>query len=157
MDAPPLNGSEQPPRHPSRFVAGFIGTPPTNFFRGRLAARDGGLYFENERFALPLRDDWRAKMADRAGGEIVLGVRPEDIGSARAAGIANAPTVTATALVIEPMGAETYLHLSRDNGAHTFLAKVSPRLPVRVGQEITLAVDLSNAHLFDPATERTLV
>ncbi len=139
------------------FVAGFIGTPPTNFFRGRLEARDGGLFFENERFALPLRDDWREKMAERAGGDIVLGVRPEDIGSARAAGIANAPTVTATALVIEPMGAETYLHLSRDNGAHTFLAKVSPRLPVRVGQEITLAVDLSNAHLFDPATERTLV
>ncbi len=139
------------------FVAGFIGTPPTNFFRGRLEMRGQKLFFANERLSLPLRDDWRDEVADRVGGDIVLGVRPEDIGSPRAEQAADAPTLTATAVVIEPMGAETYLHLSLDGGAHTFLAKVSPRLPVRVGQQATLAVDLGNAHLFDPQTEKRIV
>ena len=139
------------------FVAGFIGTPPTNFFRGRLLSRNGSLLFANERFEIPLRDDWKAPAAPHVGGEIVLGVRPEDIGSPRAETAAGAPTLTATAVVVEPMGAETYLHLSADDGAHTFLARVSPRLPVKVGQSATLALDLSNAHLFDAATERAVV
>ena len=137
------------------FVAGFIGTPPTNFLHGRIADRDGRLVFENDRLSIPLREDWSSRIRDRVGGQIVLGVRPEDIGSSRA--VAGAPTITATAVVIEPMGAETYLHLSLGDGTDTFLAKVSPRLPVKVGEAVTLAVDLSNAHLFDPVTERAVV
>ena len=150
----PLNIYDNPA---NVFVAGFIGTPPTNFFHGRLQEKDGRLVFANERLSIALRDDWRDRVKDRVGGDIILGIRPEDIGSARAEAAGTAPTLTAKAVVIEPMGAETYLHLSLDDGAHTFLAKVSPRLPVKVGQQATLAIDLSNAHLFDPVTEKTLV
>ena len=138
------------------FVAGFIGTPPTNFFRGKAELRDGKPVFVNGVLTLPLRKDWTEAVRAHAGADIVLGIRPEDIGSARAEATTHA-TLSATATVIEPMGAETYLHLTPDGGKTTFLAKVSPRFPVQVGETVSLGVDLSNTHLFDAGTELRIV
>src|SRR5882724_10627493 len=58
-------------RPASRFVAGFIGSPPMNFLEARLAAPD----------VAALGDGSRLRLAEAAGGidaPVVLGFRPED-------------------------------------------------------------------------------
>ena len=68
----------------------------------------------------------------------------------------SAATVAAAAVNVEPMGAETYLHLSQDGGESTFVAKVGPHAGISVGDSASFALDLSNAHLYDPDTEERL-
>ena len=76
---PPLEVYDRPA---NRFVAGFVGTPPMNFFEGRLAGKDGGVYFDEGTASLLLPDELSGALASagRADGEAVLGVRPEALG-----------------------------------------------------------------------------
>ena len=54
----------------------------------------------------------------------------------------------------EPMGAE--VHLNGTLGAHSIIARVSPRCRARPGERLTLTADLSMAHLFDKDSEKAL-
>src|SRR5262245_40572151 len=64
-------------RPATRFVAGFIGSPPMNFFSGQLEAKGGCAAVRlNGDLKLPLvRDD----LASSANRPVVLGIRPEHI------------------------------------------------------------------------------
>ena len=52
------------------------------------------------------------------------------------------------------MGSETLLYL--DTGATAFIARVGPTDRFEAGQRISVAFDLSNAHLFDAESELVL-
>ncbi len=54
----------------------------------------------------------------------------------------------------EPMGPETYLHLS--TGVTSFIARVSPTDRFTANQQIKLTFNLDQAHLFDPATQSAI-
>ncbi|NQU10677.1 TOBE domain-containing protein, partial [bacterium] len=149
--------------HPQNmFVAGFIGSPSMNFFRGTLGQRSGGLGFTEQApatggaagFDLPLPEAFAPKLASRAGQPVVFGVRPEDI-SLTGNGADAGPTVPAKVDVVEPMGAEIILYLT--SASHTFIARVSPHAQVTVGQQVAVAFDLRKSHVFDQATEQALV
>jgi len=140
------------------FVAGFIGAPPMNFFRGRVRAAKGRVEFTEENskaapFTLTLPEPLakRAAPALAAGGAIILGARPEDLPEAQGA---SAPAITATVEVIELMGAETLLHLH--TGATSFIVRLSSAEHFDTGQRVSLGLNLDRAHLFDPATGQTL-
>ncbi|HQY94060.1 TOBE domain-containing protein, partial [Caldilinea sp.] len=63
--------------------------------------------------------------------------------------------LAATVDVVEMMGNEIFLYLvSRDN--KQFIGRVDPRVRAQVGDEIQLAVNMANAHIFDPKTEISL-
>jgi multiple sugar transport system ATP-binding protein len=67
--------------HPAnRFVAGFLGSPPMNFFDGRLVEEDGRLLFDEGTGKLPIPAPAAAALRARpgpAGAELVMGLRPE--------------------------------------------------------------------------------
>ena len=56
--------------------------------------------------------------------------------------------------MVEPMGAETYLHL--DSGATSCIARVQPSTRFKINQPFRVAFDLDHAHLFDATTEQAL-
>ena len=57
--------------------------------------------------------------------------------------------------VTELMGNEIFLYLiTKDN--KQFIARVDPRVKVATGDDIELAVNMANAHIFDPKTETSL-
>ena len=60
----------------------------------------------------------------------------------------------AVAEVVEPLGPETYLHLS--SGPHRFISRVQPGDRISVGQKVSLVFDMRRAHFFDPATEQLI-
>jgi multiple sugar transport system ATP-binding protein len=149
----PLNIYDKPA---NTFVAGFIGTPPMNIFKGTLASEDGKLVFKAGPISIALPADWNNSIESYVGKEILFGIRPEDIGSERATNDANAPKITAKVEVREPMGAEIYLHL--DTGVDAAcIARVEPHLDAKVGETITLKLAIAAAHVFDPATTNRIV
>ena len=140
----------------NQFVAGFIGSPPMNFFKGRIEAAKGGLWFNEGAFSICLDDALAAKAASRTGQEIVFGIRPENIADARLApGPDPDRTVKAKVDVVEPMGAEIYIYFN--TGAHAFIARMTASEQARVGEEIPLVFSLKKAHLFDPESGVALV
>lgn len=129
----------------NRFVAGFIGTPPTNFIPGTVSRGPAGAVFRAEGFSMPLPPGW----AVPDGTSAVLGIRPEHIGLAGDAPSA-APVFEAQIRVVEPMGAETFLYLALPGLGEPVIARIPSHAPVREGHAVRLTADLSHAHLFSP-------
>ena len=136
--------------HPAnQFVAGFIGSPPMNFFSGRLDVQGGAIWFRDAGFAVKLDDTVAQFVADRVGHEAVLGIRPEDISDTLYQAHPDATrTITARVDVTEPMGAEVYVHCSA--GRHTFISRITHGQPPEVNQSISLHFNTAKAHVFDP-------
>ena len=148
--------------HPANlFVAGFIGSPPMNFFKGHIQRAGGHLAFveANPRGAgltLPLTEALSKRASGHIEKPVIFGLRPEDIHDALTV-TQPEPLRTAEVKVevSEPMGSETLLYL--DTGATSFIARVRPTDRFDAGQRVKVTFDLDHAHLFDPATERALV
>ncbi len=142
------------------FVAGFIGSPAMNFFRGTVQRGGDHLAFvETNDRAQPVRIRLDEQLSSRAAGHVdkpvILGVRPEDLSDPKAdSGADSGCAIDATLEVIEPMGAETFLHLF--TGATSFVARVRPAHGLSVNKNVRVAVDLAKAHLFDAGTEQVL-
>lgn len=142
------------------FVAGFIGSPPMNFFRGVLKQEGGAVKFietntKGEPIKVTLDAALAAKGAPYLGQEIVFGIRPEDVLDTLIVENPNpAHTCNVTVEVSEPMGAETYLYL--DTGASSFIARVRPTDRFEVDQKIQVTFKMEAAHLFDAKTEKVI-
>src|SRR5437764_3901209 len=145
------------------FVAGFIGSPAMNVVTASLSTADGGTpvvaSFGEHRLVVPeavLARRPAAREMVAAGGEVVLGIRPEDIEDAEfVPGAGPDELLEVTVDLAEPLGAETIVHFDVMPGA-LFTARLSPRTTVRAGRPVKLAVDVERLHLFDPASGRSL-
>ena len=97
------------------FVAGFIGSPAMDFFRGRLVQVDGRLMVEmgdgSEAKRLSLRGESAARlthMATATGNSVTVGIRPEDV---RLAAPGETDTIDGTVEVVEHLGNELLVYL----------------------------------------------
>ena len=147
------------------FVAGFIGAPPMNFFRGTLRREGEAVDFVEEirpasgsksGFKLRLTQERAAKVASMNGRAIILGLRPEDVALSpdSAAPKADA-SVEAAVEWVEPLGSETFFHLS--TGSNAFVARLGAAERVPPNQKVSVCFDLAKSHLFDPVTGRAIV
>ncbi len=147
--APPEEIYERPA---NMYVAGFIGSPSMNFLRGRLEAEAGGLGVRLASDGGGRPSAWlplpQAPRNARAGQDVTLGVRPETVVLANSGG---ASCLDAVIDVLEPTGADT-MAVASVNG-HSITARLKPGDVREVGRPVRLAIDMSRASLFDPATE----
>lgn len=151
--APPLELYNKPV---NQFVAGFIGSPPMNFFNGRIEQKQGGIYFSENAFSIRLDDEAARKVASQVGKPVVFGIRPENLGDALFLTDSNPEHhFKAKVEVVEPMGAEVFLYLS--TGTNTFIARVAAHDKTSVDQELTMVADMKKAHFFDAETGASLV
>ena len=126
------------------FVAGFIGTPPTNFLDVELESDGGDYYLANPHFKLKL-DQSRGSHLDNQGiNKLVLGVRPEDIELAESPDDA---TFTTECLVTEPQGSHQIVAIELDDQIMKIVAPTVPR--VYPGQAIHLVFHEDRIHYFD--------
>ena len=147
----PINLYDRPA---NLFVAGFIGTPPMNFFSGEVQGREGRLYFKEDAFELPLADSWKSTVSPYINRKVVFGIRPEDICWEKT-GNGDYPRIKAEVEVIEPMGSETYLYLN--TGANSFIARVDAHKILKVGDKVELPIFMPKAHLFDKESEKLII
>ncbi|MFN0151166.1 MAG: ABC transporter ATP-binding protein [bacterium] len=132
--ATPLDLYDRPA---NRFVAGFIGAPPMNFFEAAQQEGDRYRLVSGDEIALP---------GASSRPRVTLGVRPEDFL------VADSQTrgIRATAQIVERTGAESYLYAKCGDDA-VVVRLAGSDAPV-AGAPVTLAPNLAKAHLFDGAT-----
>jgi multiple sugar transport system ATP-binding protein len=143
--------------HPANvFVAGFIGSPSMNFFDATVVENDGRLEVNAGGFRLAVPEPKAKEWRQFKGREVIFGIRPEDMHfrDLAAPGIL-ASEMSAKVDVIELMGNEIYLYLMTKDDKQ-FIARVDPRVKTERGNTIDLAVNMGNAHIFDPKTEISL-
>jgi multiple sugar transport system ATP-binding protein len=139
------------------FVAGFIGSPPMNFIFGRVMQRDGRLVFEGEGggVLLDLTEQQCARLHDRLGDRICMGIRPEhlSVGVGEGRGLRN--RLLAEVEVAESLGAETNIYVRV--GQHHLIARVSGALRRRENPELTLEAEMRQARFFSLAPQEAYV
>jgi len=57
--------------------------------------------------------------------------------------------------VVEPLGDEVLFYLVC--GKHSLVAKLDSRTRAQVGDELEVALEMTETHIFDPEDEKTLV
>ena len=163
------------------FVASFIGSPAMNLVEAKLVERDGALrvVFGPHELEVPaalLRD--RPGIRQRAGGEVALGIRPEDIAGLAGGDVPEGRRLDVTVDIREDMGSEVFLHFAIDappvvaeelkdivgdealaaadvqthHHGSPFVARVPRGTPAREGEQARLAVETERLQFFDPAT-----
>ena len=147
--------------HPANmFVAGFMGSPPMNFFKGRITRSSQGLVFvEDNSKTTPFQIQLSSQLVEKAlpyvDRAIVFGVRPEDAQDSSTLASPDAGhTLEVMVEISEPMGPETYLHLH--TGAHAFTARVKASNRFVISQKVKITFEMDRVRLFDPDTEKAL-
>jgi len=139
-------------RPANRFVAGFIGWPPMNFFDGRLMRRaGGGMALAVGGRELPLPAETFCPPVAYNEGDVTAGIRPESVKVGE--GIADADW-TMDVLLVEPLGSTTLVTLGRDGWQ--LLALVAGRPTVKERQTVGVRLDVRHLHLFDRSSGAAL-
>jgi multiple sugar transport system ATP-binding protein len=150
----------------NRFVAGFIGTPPMNFFDGTIKSIDGGISFVEGRlaageltfppggFILPVPSPQASRMQAWVDRHVVLGIRPEHIHlrqwvAEKVDGGVSAAKIAMTVNVVEPLGGDMDVYLA--TGLHdSVVGRMKAEAGLSAGARTSLFVESSRAQFFEP-------
>ena len=137
------------------FVAGFIGSPAMNFFPVKIRKDGNDLFIDGDGFVVKVPEGRVSTYASYDGKEVIFGMRPEDIHNPAYVppGIHPA-TIECKVDVTELMGNEIYLYMV--SGGNNFVARVDPRTNFKVGEDVQVALNMDNFHIFDPDTEKAV-
>jgi multiple sugar transport system ATP-binding protein len=159
------------------FVAGFIGSPPMNLAEATVEKANGRLAVSLGETKIPLPE--RARLDEWAGRKVIVGLRPEDLHGPRA-GSDGKVKIPAKVDRVEALGAQLLVYFNVDaplaqsagvaaalgadieevthlaRSGSEFCATFEPRTGVRVGDEVSVTVDVDRLHFFDPETEDAL-
>ncbi|MCX7806365.1 MAG: ATP-binding cassette domain-containing protein, partial [Planctomycetota bacterium] len=139
----------------NEFVAGFIGTPPMNFFPGTIEQAAAGLVFTDGHARIAIPAVIEPAVREAVGRQVKLGVRPENVYDRAFVG-APPPgsTMEARVEVVEALGNEKLVYLSTPRSR--FICKMEAHQKVGAGAELEVVLDLNRIHIFDAATGRNL-
>jgi multiple sugar transport system ATP-binding protein len=163
------------------FVAGFVGFPPMNLFKGRLVRQGLELFFEladpteehrassqnaagaageapaatqlkrRERLSLRLAATLDPFLESYLSKPVILGVRPEQITCGSAEFDSQAGAIL-KAKVLSIQTAGPDAYLTGGYGVNSFVSRVSSATRVVRDQECAFVFDMERASFFDPAT-----
>ena len=163
------------------FVAGFIGSPSMNFVYANVKVSSKNITLSFGEDSIKCDAGENKKLKDFDGQEIVLGIRPEAFEDANYANTKEfSEKLNVTVTLLEQLGSDSYIHFYKDIkpvqteaieeiladegedisvlGDQTkFIARVSPNSAVKEGEKITLSIDPSKLHFFDPASGDAIV
>ncbi|HEY0942104.1 MAG TPA: sn-glycerol-3-phosphate ABC transporter ATP-binding protein UgpC [Steroidobacter sp.] len=135
----PMNIYERPI---NLFVAGFLGTPVMNFFRGTVSASGADTdILKGDGIELPV------PAGLPLGKPIVVGIRPEDLQRVDGASPPGNLRLPVLVDLIETVGNEAFIHASA--GSCRVIIRSSPYHLPPLGSTITLQVQPERMHFFD--------
>jgi multiple sugar transport system ATP-binding protein len=165
------------------FVAGFIGSPPMNLARGTIEPGDGGglvARLGSSTIPIPGEVSRERGLEVWLGREVIVGIRPEDLGGPGGTSERRDVMLTATVDRVEELGSELLCFYTVDAPPATseaiaeatgggleevalitregtpFCATFEPRSAIRVGDTVDVTVDVRHLHFFDPETETAI-
>jgi inositol-phosphate transport system ATP-binding protein len=132
-------------RPPTRFVAGFVGNPPMEFFDVEVTSEDGAFHAMRAGMNVPVAADRGAKAI---GGTVTLGIRPEDI----KVGIGD---TRGEVVAVEPLGREDLVDIEVEGILIRALAGAGAR--PKIGERVGIRIDPEKVQFFDPAIGKSLL
>jgi multiple sugar transport system ATP-binding protein len=140
-------------RPATRFVAGFIGSPPMNLVEAEIA-NDEIVFANGDRLPVPAAFRSSASTVRK----IIFGLRPDDLyPTGHGLPSAHAGDVREQSLRVnltEPLGNETLVFFEFAGGE--WVSRMLNPRPLAAGEKIPITFDLANAHLFDAASGAAL-
>ncbi|GAU07489.1 ABC transporter ATP-binding protein [Desulfoplanes formicivorans] len=140
------------------FVAGFIGNPPMNLVPCTLDSDSATLTCRGK-FSLPLPQAQADALRANGHGnkDVILGIRPENlsVNDGKNDPVPDDWKVDALVDFVEPLGSETYLHVKIQDIA--FQARTKGTTTITEGDKVPLIFDLKYMHLFDAASQQSLL
>jgi multiple sugar transport system ATP-binding protein len=138
----------------NQFVASFLGSPGMNFVPAQFAPGPHGnaaVLLQGTAQTLP----WPKKVTAAPGSKLLLGIRPEHV---RLSTTAEPASLPAAVQLVESLGDVAVITLVLTHARQAtaelppLVSKISGDRGIRAGDAIQVALDLDQAHLFDPAT-----
>jgi multiple sugar transport system ATP-binding protein len=164
--------------HPGNvFVAAFIGSPAMNLFEAALSDDASSVQLGSQRLDVPDATGLtRPKLRSYAGQPVVVGVRPEHLSPAE--GHHDGSTIQSRVDLVEALGSELLVHFQidakrvkpegvADDEAAVLeagelevrgegVARVDPRVTVKVGDTLPLLVDTNRLQFFDSDSDEAI-
>ena len=126
------------------FVASFLGNPPINYLDGTLS--DDGARFLRGGVSLALAEPLRGQ----AGRPVRLGIRAEDVDTRQ-----MNQRLTGRVSSVLPVGSDTFLGVDVEGA--TLFFRLGRELRAHEGENVSLAVNMSHAQLFDSSSGASLL
>ena len=134
----------------NKFVAGFLGDPPMNFFKG---------------YATPHGDYWLIKINDLefsvkrvsnliSKGDVIVGVRPSDIHIIQQSDV-NKNGIEAKVRAVEPLGDKYIVTMMLENNEMVKL-KLKSKPKIELDKSVQVVFPANCVHLFDPKSSKAL-
>ena len=140
----------------SVFVAGFFGSPAMNFFDAKVDRSNGRLIVNSETFNVVVPEAKASRYQEYAGKRVVFGIRPEDIHDPSfTPADAQTSLVEAKVDMTELMGSEVELRLEAKG--KLFVGRVDPRTSMRAGDDVQVAFNMGNIHLFETEGDQATI
>ncbi len=134
----------------NRFVAGFLGTPPMNFFDGKIIFRNDDVYFDDGANKILLPAAWRERLAKYKDKPMVLGVRPEHFFPKPEGDFAGKENFMMVKVeVFEPLGDKMDVYLASKVHPH-IVCRIDSKVKVEENAEIPIYIDVNKVHVFEP-------
>ena len=128
----------------NKFVAGFIGTPPMNFFEGTLVRKNGTFSFDEGDGLIPLPDSFKDKLESLGNEKVALGIRPEDItiGTEQAEG-----HLPVSVSVVELLGDHLVVYMK--STGNNLIGKLPAGTSIKYGDKLRISYRGDHVHIFD--------
>lgn len=131
------------------FVAGFIGTPPTNFMDMEIKRKNGKIVLTNPEFEYPMDEKYEQILKNYDKNKLILGIRPESIS------INEGNEIIKTKIdVIEPQGSHQIIAITLNNKIVKISAPTFPKY--NLNENISLSFNENRVLLFDVETKERI-
>jgi len=136
--------------HPNNlFVAGFIGSPPMNFFNVFLKKTKDGFSLRNKNFQVVVPREMEQKIENTLRPpEMILGIRPEDIN------IDSQKGIRAEVYTVEPLGREILVNFRVGDSIVRVIT--SPLFKAGAEEILRLNFNMNKIHLFEKMSQKSL-
>lgn len=142
------------------FVAGFLGAPRMNFFKGKVEKKNAQHALISVKglplIECPLSENGESKL--KVSDIVTLGIRPENLRLRNLNNNQQDIPITATVKLVEQLGRETVLYVDAqpikayqsDTGTEDLTVQIPEMVPLRNQSKIELAFQIENLYLFAP-------
>ena len=136
-----------------RYVAGFIGSPPMNFFKGRIVENNGSYTFQNTYMNIKIPNEIvQGRLLKAVNYDLIGGIRPEYMSVAPL--IDNKVdefSFRAELDITELVGADRYVH-ARISPQDTAIIRTSADNRFKSGEKLVISADMKRFLFFDSNT-----
>lgn len=134
------------------FVAGFIGTPPTNFLSMGLSSDNGELSLKSTAFSFAPQGENKQLLNNYNNNAVIMGLRPESMKVSKKK--TDKSVFSREVLVTEPQGSHQIVAIDLDD---QILKIVAPPFPkIEPGETVHIEFEHERIMFFDPETEKRI-